>query len=173
MQVSHLPNPRNIGDVDPGSLVLIPDDNGNGNQWAIRTDRTDNKKLFRLNEGRLSNGEIAIADFGTEYRVTIDPTQCRTLPYPSWDGKDPPQGSLCLFSEGKEVCHSILYSHPEPLSLRVFVFEKGKGKTGEMKTLILDEEYGVVFPNWRIEIKAEGEPGGYKWVYKFPANDNE
>ena len=61
MQVSHLPNPRNIGDVDPGSLVLIPDDNGNGNQWAIRTDRTDNKKLFRLNEGRLSNGGSTIS----------------------------------------------------------------------------------------------------------------
>ena len=160
MQIS-LPKSVRLDDVDPGSLVLIPDDNGNGNQWAIRTDRTDNKKLFRLNERQLSSGEITIADFGTEYKVTIDPTQCRMLPYP-WDGEDPPRGSLYLFSEDKEVCHSILYSRPEALLLKVFVFKKG-----EMKPIKQGTEDGVVFPSWRIGLKAEDERDGYEWVYKF------
>ena len=161
MQIS-LPKPVRMDDVKTGSLVRAPDDNGNRSQWAIGTSEG---KLFLLDTRDQWRREGPLADFGTDYRVTVDPTRCRKL-YP-WDGKDPAPGSLCIFSEDKKVCHSILFSALKSQILRVFVFEKGKAKKGEMQTINQDKEYGVVFPNWRIGLKDADEPSGYKCVYKF------
>ena len=168
--VSRLLKLGNVEGVKLGSLVLAPDDNETGNQWAIRA---GDKAFFQFKTNRLSNSEITIANFGTAYTVMFDPNQCCRLPYP-WDKKKPPQGSLCIFSDGEAVCCSILFgAAPGGQSLEVFVFEEGKGKTGYKKNLELGKDHGVVFPNWRIGLKDADAPGGYKWVYKFSANDNE
>ena len=157
MHVSQINGLTFVKDVDPGSLVLAPDNNGNGNQWAIRT---DDKKLFRLKEVRLSSADSIIADFGKNYRVTFEPDTCRRFASP-WFDDGRPKGSLCLFPKNGGISTSIIFFwHPEEgikfLDLR----------TGEMlpKTSLARE--GITFHRWGIELPTD-EPDTYKSVYEF------
>ncbi len=169
MQISLLPKPVYLDDVDPGSLVLAPDDNGNGYQWAIRT---SGGKLFLLDTREEWPRGGALADFGKEFIFSIDPDQYRQLPR-VLDAKDPPPGSLYFFSEDGVIFRSIVIGKIELIFLQVLVFEKGEERKGEIKTIKQNAEDGVVFPSWRIGLKDAADRDGYKWVYKFSANDNE
>jgi hypothetical protein len=163
MHVSQINGLTFVKDVDPGSLVLIPDNNGNGNQWAIRT---DDKKLFQLKEVRLSSANSIIADFGKNYRVTFEPDTCRRFASP-WFADGRPKGSLCLLPKNGGISTSIIiFWHPEE-GVKILDL-----KTGEMPQQTSLDREGISFHRWGIELQCASadEPPNYELVYQFPVN---